>query len=432
MAGIRKLWELGRGGFSIVWVCERLVDGRRLAVKELASTADAEAMARFKREVHMLSMLDHPNVIKVLGKRVQTEPFWYLMPLYEHSLQEKLNTLVGDNIRIAKIFTSILDAVEYAHSEGVIHRDLKPENILMNNDSDVVVADFGIGLQTDSGETRQTSSGIRMGTEFYMAPEQRYNAKQADTRSDIFALGRILDELYRGPFRDRGPQPPELPHGISYLVERCTEQDPERRYQLVADLKQAYKIVVDPTRGGGSIREFTALRGDLSVGLSEYPEQKLGSFLGLWMNLYPQEDDLLVDTMLILHPSAIASLYVRDPGAMENLISEFCDQVARRGWPFSYTDHISNRCVVIFHKIDHPRVRAMLAACLVSLGASHNRWKVLRDAAGMISRQKEPEELLALVERLRGVSDWYREAVRDYLQISNLEAPLRGLFGPND
>lgn len=397
-------------------------------MKELRSDAGNGAIKRFRREVRMLSKLDHPNVIKVLGRHLRKEPYCYVMPLYEHSLKEKLGTMMDDESRIARVFTAVLDAMEYAHSEGVVHRDLKPANILMNSDSDVVVADFGIGLEIDGETTRQTLSGVPLGTQWYMAPEQWSSAHEADERSDVFALGRILEELYGGPFTERGVRSTELPAGIAFLVERCTEDDPERRFQSVAGLKQAYLTVVNPLEGGIRLAEFTDLRTRLSVASSDYGGGRLDEFLGLFLELHAEEDELLVDTMLALHPDAIASLYERGPGSMKELIKAFCKEVSRRGWPFRFTDQISDGCLEIFRAIENPQIRAEVVACLVTLGAFHNRWKVMRDTASMIHQMKRPEEVLALVERLNKVPEWDLEPMAEYVRLDRVKKPLRSFF----
>ena len=430
MAKYRKLTKLDQGGFADVWLCRRSDNGRRFAKKQLRSDAGDGAIKRFRREFRMLSKLDHPNVIKVLGRHLKKEPYWYVMPLYEHSLQEKLGTMMDDESRIARVFTAVLDAMEYAHSEGVVHRDLKPANILMNSDSDIVVADFGIGLKIDAETTRQTLSGVPLGTSLYMAPEQWSSAHEADERSDVFALGRILDELYGGPFTERGARSPALSPGIAFLVERCTEDDPERRFQSVAGLKQAYLTVLNPLEGGVRLADFTDLRTRLSVASSDYDGGELDEFLSLFLELYPEEDELLVDTMLALHPDAVASLYERGPGSMKELIKAFCKEVSRRRWPFRYTDHISDGCLGVFRAIGDPQLRAELVACLVSLGVSHDRWKVLRDAASMIHQMKRPEEVLSLVERLKGVPEWNLESMGEYVRLDRVKKPLRSFFKP--
>ena len=338
---------------------------------------------------------------------------------------------MGKERRIAKVFTAVLDGVAHAHREGVVHRDLKPANILMNGSSDVVVADFGLGLKMDPEASRLTSSGRGMGTDWYMAPEQEHSARDADGRADIFALGRILDELYGGPFAERGAMAPELPPGIAFLVRRCTEERRERRFQSVAELKDAYLAVVDALRGDAELAEFTPLREALSEVSSGYPSEMLDRFLALFEVLRQEEDKLLVDTMLALHTDAIAALYERSPSSMEELIRGFCEEVERRGWPFSYTDRLSDGCLRLFEAVREPRVRATLATCLVSLGTSHDRWKVLRDAASMIQRMKRPDEVLALKVQLSTASALDLEFMARYVSLRKVAKPLRPLFRPS-
>ena len=123
MANYRPLDSLGHGGFGEVFVCQRETDGETFAMKVLAAKQEADTVARFRREVQLLSRLDHPNVVKVVAMQLDAEPLSYVMPLYSTSLQRELADIAGDENRITKVFTSILNGVVYAHAEGVIHRD---------------------------------------------------------------------------------------------------------------------------------------------------------------------------------------------------------------------------------------------------------------------------------------------------------------------
>ena len=399
-------------------------------MKRLISGVDEDAIRRFRREVQLVSDLRHPNVVKVIGRHVKNEPYWYVMPLYDHSLRGILRALVGDENRIKKIFLSVLDAMDYAHGEGVIHRDLKPDNILMNNDSDLVVADFGIGLLAKPGASRQTSSGAHLGTDLYMAPEQRINAKLADKRSDIYSLGRILFELYAGPLQQTAGDLSQLSPEIRFLVKRCTEADPSRRFQTVKDLKQTYLTLFSSPRGGVDLKKFIDLRTQFSVSAKKYKARDVDKFLKLLIKFYALEDDLLFQTMMTLHPDAVEALHRQDPEATNELIREFCDETGRRGWPFSRTDEIANRCLGIFRVVDDPEVRAMITAGLVLMGASHNRWYVMKRAAALIERDKTPVELLALQDRLRPIPEEYLAAVGKHTRLSALEESLLELLRP--
>ena len=109
MANYRQLHSLGHGGFGEVFVCQRKTDGETFAMKVLAARQDSDTIARFRREVQLLSSLDHPNVVKVVAMQLDAEPLSYVMPLYNTSLQKELTSIAGNEGRIAKVFTSILN-----------------------------------------------------------------------------------------------------------------------------------------------------------------------------------------------------------------------------------------------------------------------------------------------------------------------------------
>jgi serine/threonine protein kinase len=186
------------GGFSEVWQCVRNTDGVIFAKKKLKDSANEDDIRRFSQEVRLLSSLDHPNNVKVISMRLKRAPYFYIMPFYKNSLQHIIQTINGRESEIQMIFGHILDGVEYAHLQGKIHRDLKPQNILLNSLTDVVVSDFGLGRQLNASSSRYTLTGHGLGTFPYMPPEQTTNAKNADERSDVYSLGRILYELYTG------------------------------------------------------------------------------------------------------------------------------------------------------------------------------------------------------------------------------------------
>jgi len=189
MKKIVDLEELGRGGYGVVVKCQRAGEKHFLA-KKILNTTDEEAIKRFGREVRILSKLDHPRIIKIEAAHLDGPYQWYVMPIYRSSLRALIPQIIADRDRIAVIFSAVLEGMAYAHEEGVIHRDLKPENVLLNDDSDLVLSDFGLGRSIDAQTSRMTTTGVILGTMGYMAPEQFGSAKHADQRTDIFALGQ--------------------------------------------------------------------------------------------------------------------------------------------------------------------------------------------------------------------------------------------------
>jgi serine/threonine protein kinase len=109
---------IGSGGFGVVFKCRCDADNNIYAKKKLGPSADKDAARRFTREVNILSKLDHPNIVQVVARRLQTPPFYYIMPLFQQSLSSELPSLSGDQQRIYIKYPQILDAIDYAHSQG--------------------------------------------------------------------------------------------------------------------------------------------------------------------------------------------------------------------------------------------------------------------------------------------------------------------------
>ena len=230
---------IGRGGFAEVRLCARSDDGAPFAKKVLVQL-DAASQRRFRREVELLRLLAGSKIMPIVDADLDVSPPFYIMPLYSSSLRSVLPELVRDHSRIPNIFRQVVDAVDRAHSLRVLHRDLNPNNILMNGDDDVVVSDFGLGRRIGSDTTRATQTNARMGTSGYMAPEQYHSAEDADERSDVFALGVILNEMYTGTTGLGMP----LPAPVLVIVRRCTNHNRDARFQNIADLRRAFENII--------------------------------------------------------------------------------------------------------------------------------------------------------------------------------------------
>jgi serine/threonine protein kinase len=190
---------------ATVYVAQDTKHGRLVALKVLHCGLTMSVGAeRFRREITVAAALHHPHVLTVLDSGATPEgQLWFTMPYVEgENLRARLareGTLpVIDAVRIAR---QTADALEYAHSRGVIHRDIKPENILLGG-GHALVADFGIArLLGDDGRTTGealTSSGMAIGTLGYMSPEQASGMRALDARTDVYSLGVVLYEMLAG------------------------------------------------------------------------------------------------------------------------------------------------------------------------------------------------------------------------------------------
>lgn len=236
--------HIGEGGCSIVFSAKE-ENGNAVAIKILdSSKANREKLKRFKNEYRFCSWNKHPNIITVLdhGLTEEQSPF-FVMPLYKGSIRPLIGKLSPRDA--LSVFEKILDGVDAAHKLGVTHRDLKPENILTNDTrTNVVIADFGIAAfeEEEIYTAVETKDGARLANFQYAAPEQRTRGKKIDKRSDIYALGLILNELFTAElalgtnYKTITSVTADYPY-LDSLVEKMLQQDPTSRYNDIDEIK---------------------------------------------------------------------------------------------------------------------------------------------------------------------------------------------------
>ncbi|MHB8526906.1 MAG: protein kinase domain-containing protein [Candidatus Acidiferrales bacterium] len=253
---------LGQGGMGRVYKAYDKELDRTIALKVLQPelTTDPNAMQRFKQELLLASRISHRNILRIhdLGEAdgVKFISMAYVEGKDLHHLLREEGKL--PTARAQKIAEQLCEALDAAHSEGVVHRDLKPQNILMGKNDHVYVSDFGLAKSLEASAAGMTRTGQYLGTPKYMAPEQ-VEAKPVDNRTDLYALGLILYEMVTGEeafkgdstlqimyrrVKEKPPNPkqvnPELPDNLTRVILRCLERDPARRYpnakEILADL----------------------------------------------------------------------------------------------------------------------------------------------------------------------------------------------------
>ena len=230
--------ELGAGGMATVYLAEDLKHHRKVAVKvlrpELTAAVGSE---RFLREIKIAANLTHPHILPLHDSGEAEGFLYYVMPFIRgQTLRERIvkegELPVNETVRIIR---EVVDALAFAHSEGVVHRDIKPDNVMLTG-GHAVVADFGIAkaVSETTGRDQLTKAGVPLGTPAYMSPEQASGNPQVDHRTDIYAVGVMAYELLTGrtPFTGSTLQ--------SIIAAHVTEQiDPVRMYreQVSAELE---------------------------------------------------------------------------------------------------------------------------------------------------------------------------------------------------
>ncbi len=265
--------KIGEGGMATVFKGRQLSLARPVAIKILNRQMGHYSQIReaFERESLIIARLNHPNIIHVIDRGVSAEDTPYFVMEYVDGV-DLATTIYRDSLpfkRKIEICLQICKALAYAHKNGVIHRDIKPANVIIDAELNVRVLDFGISLFYQQNEAA-LSHGCEqdvMGTFTYMAPELSDSASQATYKSDIYALGAIMYEIFTGlPFSpDRQPLASiadEVPERVTSLIVQCLAQQQDRRPESVTDVHDQLLQVLQ----GAHLNQQQRQRAQESIG----------------------------------------------------------------------------------------------------------------------------------------------------------------------
>lgn len=237
---------IGHGGMGAVFKVRQPKLERDVALKVLPRSlaVDPAFAERFHREARALAKLNHPNIVTVHDFGQQGDWYFLLMEYVDGvNLRQAMRTKRFTPEQALEIVPKVCEALQYAHSEGVLHRDIKPENLLLDSKGRVKIADFGIAKlgQTGGGELSLTLSGARLGTMAYMAPEQIEHPGEVDHRADIYSLGVVFYEMLTGELPIGRFAAPSEKSAVNALVDqvvfRTLEKERERRFQTAAEMQ---------------------------------------------------------------------------------------------------------------------------------------------------------------------------------------------------
>jgi len=254
-----------------------------------------------------------------------------------------------------------------------------------------------------------------------MAPEQKDDAKHADHRADIYAIGRIIYELYTGDPPSAAQDLAKLRAELRPVVAKCTKQDPARRYSSIAELRSEYELVSGALACRASRGDVVAL---LKLFVASGPDVQSLARLSRTLAPVLEDKDVVHDVVMRITPDAFAAYAIAYADQARELIRRFAQHVIDSRWGFQYCDRIAERAERLFEVVGDAQIRASVLVMLVELGVANDRPHAIDTFARLLGRIRNREEARVVCGALRS-SRPRLAVIRARLDAEALPTPIR-------
>jgi tRNA A-37 threonylcarbamoyl transferase component Bud32 len=310
---------LGQGGMGAVYKARQKQLDRLIALKILPpEVGQTEAFAeRFTREARSMAKLNHQHVVTLYEFGKTDDGLYYFVMEFVDGTDLRRVMLAGElgHPQALAIVPQICEALQYAHTKGIVHRDIKPENILLDKDGNVKITDFGLAklLDRPANIYTLTRAGQRMGTPHYMAPEQIEHPDQVDHRADIYSLGVVFYEMLTGELPlGRFPPPSkkvEVDVRLDEIVLRTLEKEPDRRYQHASEVRTEVETICSDKRSGTDLKSIRHRVWIPAVGLLVAGAINFLGIFGILLSVFISESIAIIPIVILMTAHTVVVIF---------------------------------------------------------------------------------------------------------------------------
>ena len=379
---LKFIQNIGNGGFGVVDLVED-EDGNKHARKtfqinqgpSFPKNLEDNVKKRFVREANVQETFNHRNIVPVINKNLRVDPPYFLMPLALGSLDQvlRMDRTVGGNF--LSVILDIMAGLEELHAIRIYHRDLKPGNVLRFSDTEgdyYAISDFGLMSIDQTQISALTQAGMKMGSDYYTAPEIVKDLKNASVQSDIYSLGCILHDMVGTEDRVPCLEIKEEGH-YAGILRNCTRTDRDRRFKSVDALRSALLSIGEPdtkpeTKTGENVLDLLFQERNLS-------KEEWETIVSFIEDNVDSHDG--VSSLKAISLEKLDDLLDNNKTLGVRLGAVFANWVRNGSFVFGYCDGLAIRLEKLMEKT--PGEIDLHVDCLMAMlymGTSHNRWLV--------------------------------------------------------